>query len=271
MSRPVPTLPAQFAKLAALYRSSTFEGERETARRKAEALLAPEVGGFDRALRIQAYHDARAAAPNNLFAGFDEMQEIDEPGHMARQAAQRADKRAAWLQRRAALVERYGSLEAVLEPCAREMALRKALKPWRVPAARPHHRWTRELKGWESLTLASKMSPDLRAAVERAIPMPTTYAEARAEFAFWQDRDDELQDALSTSEQLLGDYGLDRVCVARMEIIRDVVEHEMRLETLPEILERFRIYHARDNLDEADMEAAILRDLEALAAREAAT
>ena len=269
MSKPLPRIPEQFAKLAALAERSTFPAERDTARRKAKAALPSEVGGYDRALRILAYQAVMAKAdPRNLFAGMDEFHEIDNPGHMARCRVAADEKLRRWHERRAALVERYGSLEAVLELCEREKVLTKALKPWRVLGKPPHQRWTQDLKGWGSLSLASKMPSDMRAAVEAALPWPSTFAEARAELAYWRERSEDMEHALSTSVQFLGDGGLDRVCIARMEIIRDFVDHEMRLHTLPEILDRFRIFRDRD-IQEPDIEVALLRDLEALAAREA--
>ena len=269
MSKPLPHLPPQFAKLAALYRSSTFDGERDTARRKAEAMLPPDAGGFDRALRIQAYHDAMEKGRGNVFAGFDEFQEIDDPGYIARQRAAAAEKLRLWHERRAALVKQFGSLEAVLAPCDREKALTNALKPWRVPDKAPHQRWTWELKGWGSLDLAKKMPADMRAAVEGAMPMPTTIEAARAELAYWRERDEDMVHALGENGQYLGDSGLDRVAVARMEIIRDLVEHAMPLHTAADIAQRMRDYRWNEMGTDVDVEDALLRDLEALADREA--
>ncbi len=172
MSRPVPQLPPQFAKLAALYCSSAFDGERDTARRKAEALLTPEIGDFDRALRIQAYRDAMAkAGPMSMFAGFDEFIEIDQPGHMARKAAEKAEARRQQDARRAELVAEFGCLEAVMEPCERERALLAAVRPWRKACPRPHQRWTESLAGLRSLG-REQAPPELIAAIEGAFPMP---------------------------------------------------------------------------------------------------
>ncbi len=147
----------------------------------------------------------------------------------------------------------------------RETLLLAGLKAWRVPSKPPHERWTWELKGWEKSTLADKMPADLRAAIERSIPMPATFAEARAELADWRARNDEMEDAMGTDGRYGGDYGLDLVAVARMEVIREAVEHGMRLSTLPEIVERFRLYRERE-IDEPKIEEALFRDLKALVA-----
>ena len=267
MSRAVPTLPSQFAKLAALYQSSTFEGERDTARRKAEAILPPEAGGFDRALRIAAYHEVmEKAGPLNFLAGFDEFQEIDDPGHMAREAAKRAEKRRQQDARRAELVAEFGSLDAVLKPCAREKALLAAVRPWRKACARPHQRWTKSLAGLGSYD-HQKASSELVAAIEGAYPMPTTYAEARAEVAYWDRRNGDME--LASRDKFIGDEMLDTPCIWRRSFVRDLADHRMVLRTVGEIAERMRAYRWNETGTDTDIEDAILRDLDALAAREA--
>lgn len=266
MSR-IPNLDPRFGKLIALMESSTHEAERDTARQKAEALLPPEAGGFDRALRILAYERARAAAPKNMFAGFDEHYEIDNPGHMAREAAKRAEKQREDDERRAELVAEFGSLEAVLKPCKREKALMAAVKPWREPCKRPHQRWTSEIAGL-SLYDDNKASAEVLAAIDQAYPMPLTYAEAKAEAAYWDRRNDDMELA---QHRNCGDYGLDQVAVWRWRRVRRLVEHEMPLRTLPDIIDRMRSYRSNEGGTDTDVEDAILRDLEALAARSTQT
>ena len=234
-------LDPRFGKLIALMRSSTHEGEREAARNKAAAIAEASGSSFDRALAQLNYEAVRAANPNNFLAGFDEYEEISNPGHLARLAAKKAEKQRIWTARRAAVLERYGSVDAAVAPCPRETLLRAALKPWRVVHKKPYQRWTSELKGWSYISLVEKMPADLRAAIEGAYPMPTSFDEACAEFTYWQTRDEDMRHALSENGSDLGDYALDRVAMARMEIIRDLVDHGMQLTTLPEIVERFRV------------------------------
>ena len=266
MSKPLPHLPPQFAKLAALYRSSTFDGERDTARRKAEAMLPPEAGDFDRALRIQAYHEAMEKGRGNMFAGFDEFLEIDDPGYMARQAAERAEKRRQQDARRAELVAEFGTLEAVLEPCWREKALLAAVKPWRKAQPRPHQRWTQSLAGLGHNDERSA-PPDLIAAIEAAFPMPATYAAAVAEMAYWNRRNDDMELAVCTDFR--GDDMLDTPCAWRLQFVRALAEHRMELRTVAEIAERMRAYRWNEGGEDTDVEDAILRDLDALASQEA--
>jgi hypothetical protein len=271
MSRPLPILPPQFVKLAALYRSSTYEPERATARRKAEAILPPEAGGFERALRIQAYHDARErAGANNFMAGFDESIEIDQPGYMAEQAAKRAEKRRQQDVRRAELLAEFGSFDAVLKPSAQEKALLAAVKPWRVAQPGSRGRWTATLAGLDSYD-HRKAPPDLVEAIRKALPWPRTYADAVAEVERWRQRDDDMQLAITADGGLsCGDYMLDRPAIWRMYMVKDFAEHGMELRTLPDIIARLRAYRFNEGGTDTDVEDAILRDLDALAAREAA-
>jgi hypothetical protein len=271
MSRAVPTLPPQFAKLAALYLSSTYDGERDTARRKAESLLPPEVGGFDRALRIAAYHEAMARANSmNFMAGFDEFTEIDNPGHMAEQAAKRAEKRRQQDARRAELVAEFGNLDAVLKPSKMERAMLAAVKPWRVTQPGSRGRWTKTIAGLS--TYDHRTAPaEVRAALEAAWPMPTTYADAVAEVRRWRQRDDDLELAATADGAPIGDSMLDMPAQWRMWLVQDLAEHGMELRTLPEIIARMRAYRSDEGGSNTDIEDAILRDLDALAAREGST
>ena len=260
----IPQLDPRFGKLVALAESSTHEAERASARRRAEAVLTPGVGGFDRALRILAYERARASAPNNMFAGFDEFQEIDNPGHMAQQQAERADKRRRHDAQRADLEAEFGSLDEVIEPCQRERFLVVAVKRWRKACKPPHQRWTSTIAGL-GLYDDDKAPAEVIAALEGAYPMPATYAEAKAEAQYWDRRNHDMELAQNND---CGDYGLDQVAVWRWRRVRDLVEHGMQLTTLPDIIDRMRAYRWNEGGTNTDIEDALLRDLEALATRE---
>lgn len=270
MSRSVPTLPPIFIKLAALYRSTTFDGEKAAARSRAEAILPPEAGGFDRALRILVYQEVMAkAGPMSFMVGFDEYIEIDKPGHMAAEAAKRIEKRRLQDARRAELVAEFGSLDAVLKPSAREKALLAAVKPWRTAQPGSRGRWTKSIAGLETYD-HRKAPPEVINAIKGALPWPVTYAEVIAEVAFWQRRDDDMQLAATVNGGATGDYMLDQPAIWRMYMARDLAEHGMVLRTLPEIIERMRTYRFNEGGTDTDVEDAILRDLETLAAVEAA-
>ena len=58
-------------------------------------------------------------------------------------------------------------------------------------------------------------------------------------------------------------------CAWRYRLVRTFAEHRMELRTLPEILARMRAYHWNETGTDTDIEDAILRDLDAIAAREA--
>ena len=262
----VPQLPRQFAKLVALYLFSTFESERDVARRKAEAILPTDVGGFDRALRILAYEQARdAGGALSFMAGLDEFTEINDPGHTERRRAEHAETRRKQDARRTELVAEFGSLAAVIEPCAREKAMMDAVRPWRVATQGSLGRWTETIAGLG--TYEHRQAPaEVTTALEAAWPMPLSYAEACAEAAFWARRNDDME--LAVRDGFLGDYMLDTPALWRWWIVRDLAEHKMELRTVADIVERVRAYRQSESGTDREIEDAILRDLEALAARE---
>ena len=259
-------LDPRFGKLIALWRSSTHEAEKASARAKAEAILAPVGITFDRAVAQLNYEAVRAANPNNPFAGFDEYQEVQEPGHLARVRASREDKRRRWTERRAALIEQHGNAKAIIAPCGLEQLLLASVKPWRVTQKRPWQRWTESVDGWSSTW--DKPPPRVRQAVMTAIPMPTTFAQARVEAEYWRQRNEDIEHALSEDGNGLGDYGLDLIALARWNMVRDLVERDLPVDNLADLIERFRMYRAGSASDNK-IEEALLRDLEAIAAVQA--
>ena len=183
---------------------------------------------------------------------------------MARQQAERSEKRRRQDARRAELVTELGSLDAVIEPCARERLLLKATKPWRQACKRPFQRWTAKIAGY-GLYDEEKAPAEVLAAIDAAYPMPTTYADAKLEEVYWGRRNHDMDLALFGN---CGDYGLDQVAVWRWNRVRKLVEHNMPLHTLPEIIDRLKVYRSSDGGTDTVVEDAILRDLEALAMRE---
>jgi hypothetical protein len=108
---------AKLTKIIAKWRSTPFDGERQNARALAEA-LAKQLGmTFKEAFAADEKQNHR---PKSMFDGFDESMEADQPGCKATKAREKAERLAAHEARLKALVEHYGSAEAVLAPCERE-------------------------------------------------------------------------------------------------------------------------------------------------------
>ena len=193
----------RLAKIIALWRSTQHDGERQAARGKAER-IAKELGmSFEAAV---AADQARNNPGNsNIFAGFDDWMEAREPGHKAAAARQKAEKAAAHEARLEAILERYGSAEAALAPCERELLLHKAVERWRKPCDPPGERWTHSVDGWRSYFIENAPA-HLHEAIRNANPLPETFAAARAEYDYWRAREREMADVLG--EDGYGDYAL---------------------------------------------------------------
>lgn len=130
-------------KVIDLWRSTTHEGERQAARARGEALAKAAGMTFEEAAKSASV----AASGGNPFVGFDDWMEAKEPGWKAARAAERKDREDARTARRAALIARFGSLAAVLEPCERERAILAAVARWRAACEPSHARWTHDLDG----------------------------------------------------------------------------------------------------------------------------
>ncbi len=174
--------------------------------------------------------------------------------------ARRAEERRQRALRRDALIARYGSREAGWAPCEREKLLRAAVADWRIPQAAPHGRWTKYLDG---VHVFDEPTARVRAAIATAYPLPTTFAEAQAEHAYWTARRDDMRDLHDDQLAELIDDPLDGVARVRADMVRDLVMHELPTATLADLHARFAIMQDSE-IDEPEMAAALLRDLTAM-------
>jgi hypothetical protein len=250
---------AKLTKIIALWRSTQHEGERQSARARAEP-IAHQLGmTFEAAV---AADEARnhPERRGNIFAGFDDWSEAREPGYKAAAARQKADKVAAQESRRKAIIQRYGSAEAALAPCGRELKLQKAVEQWRKPCDQPHERWTHSVDGWRRY---GETPPErVQTAIRNAYPLPETFAAARAEYDYWRARDRDMEDVLNGD---VGDYALDILPMARMRIIEALIETELVVKTPADLLERFRL-HRENAFHDHEAETRIFSDLESIVA-----
>jgi hypothetical protein len=196
----------------------------------------------------------------DIFAGFDDWMEAKEPGYKARRALERERKERDRRDRAAALIARYGSVEAVLAPCEREAAPIAALAAWRETCAPPYERWTRTLAGVADYLLP--LPPQVDAALRAAISLPATIGEARVEFDHWRRREDEIADVCPA----MAAQPLDQVAERRMRIVEDLIDHGLPVETMADLLDRFRLHIDREAHDHK-MELRLFHDLERLVSR----
>ena len=185
-------LDPRFSKVVALMRSTQHAGEQKAARSRAEAMAVAAGMTLEEALAV-------VAAPTSewFFDIFDRKEDAADRSWKAEQAARRRAKIAAWTIRRAALIAKYGSIDAATAPCERERLILAAVARWRT--VRDNPRWTHTLDGWTGWASAARKEAPAHVieAIEQAYPLPTTFAQAEAEHDYWTERNQELEDAFS--------------------------------------------------------------------------
>ncbi len=256
-------LDPRFSKVVALMRSTQHAGEQKAARSRAEAMAVAAGMTLEEALAV-------VAAPTSewFFDVFDRKEDAADRSWKAEQAARRRAKIAAWTIRRAALIAKYGSIDAATAPCERERLILAAVARWRT--VRDNPRWTHALDGWTGWALAARKEVPAHVieAIEQAYPLPTTFAQAKAEHDYWTDRNQELEDAFSDDGDSFGDNELDLPTAIHAELVRALAEHELPVTTLADLHARFAMYRESESNDDR-VEAALFRDIGAMALREA--
>lgn len=248
-------LDLRFGPTLRIMRESAHHGERAAA--EAQLKTFAHRVGFRLPEAIAHFENAPKPQPGHLFAGFDGWMEEQEPGWKARQATEKAERTRQRLARVDAAVARYGSKEAVLAACPKEMLLRAAVKPWRKTCARPHHRWTQSVDGYRHFL--DPLPLRVANAIATAYPMPATYKEAAAEQSYWLTRRAEIEDVLGDAA---GDDGLDLLAQIRLAAVRSLVETELVLTDLDDIAHRLGLVED-SGAEEPEMVSAVYRDLKA--------
>ncbi|MFP5512562.1 MAG: hypothetical protein ACLGJC_05735 [Alphaproteobacteria bacterium] len=261
---------SRLSKVLALA-GSNHDGEALSALRKAQGMLKAAGKTLADLTVAEPVTVAKAAtvAPGgptfvDIFAGFDDHMEAKQPGWKAAQAAKREEQGRQRAEYRRAVIEKYGSAEAVTAPCWREQKLRAALGSLIVPCESPWERWTQRIENighCSDFFSFRDVSPRVREAIETAYPLPTTIQEAHAEYEAWREREREIEAAENWKT---GDTALDLAAYGRMERVRMLLETELPARDLADLLFRSRYYRALETQCD-NIEAALHRDLEALA------
>ncbi|WP_424139215.1 hypothetical protein [Roseomonas chloroacetimidivorans] len=206
------------------------------------------------------------AAGFNPFTGFDDWMEKQEPGYRARTARERAERRQREKDELAELLRLYGSMEALQADNAMQAAVEAAAAPFKGKVKHQFANGVFEmdgLDGWYDSLFIDRAPERVQAAIARALPMPVTVTEAKAEYDAWEARDREL----GLAWDRLDDTQLSLPCRIRQEMVRKLFERGLRSRTLDEVLLRQR--YLLDSNSGLGVEEAVLADLEALAAKEA--
>lgn len=202
----------------------------------------------------------------DLFAGYDDWMEKQEPGDKERmqiKKAKRAREAAAY---RTAVISKYGSEEAAKAPVHFEQAVDGAAAPFRRFEMKSYTNGifeTETLDGWDRCS--GKKDPGasdhVRHAVEGAIPLPTTIVDAKVEYDLWRERNRELE---AVWNDVFGDNHLSLACTLRQNIIADLIATGLRAQTIDDVIVRHR-YLMDYRTHAPDIEQGILADLEHLA------
>jgi len=257
-------LNPKLAKVIALWRRTEHDGERQAARASIETLAAQSGMTFEEVIR-QDEAERHAATPNpNIFAGFDDFMEAEEPGHKSQRAQEKARRNAARAARKKALIEKHDSEEAALAPCKRERLLLAAVKRWRKASKPPHQRWTDSLDGWSNTF--DPMPVHVEAAIRGAYALPETFAAARSEYDYWRMREVEMQVLLNGEYD---DCALDLVCEARMRIVERLILFDLIAKDAADVLARFRFYRENEYHSD-DAKCIIFNDLDRILTEAAA-
>jgi predicted DNA-binding protein (UPF0251 family) len=239
--------------------SSPNVGEATAARDRASAFLARHgktVADIPDLLATKPKASEPAQGPFG-FTFYD----MNNPDHMAAYAdidrSRRAERARKEKPQRDAVIEAYGSANAVIAPCEREIQLRDAVRQWSVPREPPHQRWTERIGEWDDSI--SDIPQHVREALSAAYALPTTIEDAAAEYAYWERRDREMGLVLEDTS----DTQLDLAAYGRKEIVRGLLETGLRAKSLADVLARQRhLVDCEYSMPEADR--AVLADLEYL-------
>lgn len=173
-------------KVRALMDGGKTEGERQAARRKAEAIAARAGLTLKAALsRLDAQVKQTAGNPftaKNPFQDFGDWMEAKEPGWKAKEARRRAAKEAARLARCKELLAEFGSEDAVFAPTDAEAAVREALAHLEDEG--------NTLWGYRDFKYCDGPTPDMWTAMRSAGVVPGTVPEAWAAYQAHEARSD---------------------------------------------------------------------------------
>jgi hypothetical protein len=157
------------------------------------------------------------------------------------------------------VLRRHGGIDGVLAWTEKERLLRLAVAPWSVFQPPPHQRWTKSIDGHEVTTPGPPPARVVRA-LSDAYPLPRTISEAAGEYGMWQSRDRDVGLAVEASDN----PQLDLSAEIRRDIVRRLMEVDLRAQSVAEVLIRQRHLVEMDTIGDPDIEKAVLLDLESL-------
>ncbi|MBU0953662.1 MAG: hypothetical protein KKA90_04580 [Nanoarchaeota archaeon] len=177
----------KFAKIYNLMNGTPFDAERDNARGKAEALASAAGLTFEEAVQVACGVECKdmnvSAATHNPFEGFADWMEAQEPGYKARAAEEYRRKQEADMKERSELIDRYGSVEAVFEPCEKEVLLKESCK--HLANIDEEYGYVSNLDGWDIASKYEDLPESVRSAVSHAYKVPSSVEGCWDELLYW--------------------------------------------------------------------------------------
>lgn len=212
----------KFGKIVAMMVRGATDGERAAARNLAVSMV--ERAGLNLTTALNILNNRLG----NTYC-WDDLMEAAFPGWKAEKARIQAEEHAEKAKRRAEVLNRYGSEEALFARCKREHLLAKAVEPIATYATWTDdngvkHRYADRLDGVKPRFSGSwyldELTPKTRDALVGAFPFPSTLSHALDELVFWDGlrRDREL---------ILGqEWSHHAEVEARIEIVTDMIRNK---------------------------------------------
>lgn len=243
--------------ILAQYASDDDEVQDEALAR-AITLCGKEWGGYRAGLEELAKRKETQGTDDPVAAEMEALrlrEEAEEPGSIIRTVRARRSAAGRMNAERAAIVARYGSLEAAVSPSPIEIMFVAAAAALAEPepgldgeapsATGPVDDPWAPLAGWS--VPWHEIPPALALAVTQACPMPATVADARAEALAWEERRRE-REMLADGP---GKAALPTACAARHRMVEDAWRRDLPVRSAVEFEARLDYWASRGGDDGA--------------------
>lgn len=226
---------------------SEDEDVQDEALARAITLCGKEWGSYRAGLEELAKRREEMPAGDPLAAEMEALrlrEEAEEPGTLIRVARARRNAAGRMDADRAAIIARYGSLEAAISPSPIETMFVAAAAHLAEagPDASPDDPWA-PLAGWA--VPWHDIPPALADAVAAACPLPATVGDARAEALTWEERKRE-REALADGP---GKAALPTACAARHRLVEDAWRRDLPVRNPAEFEARLDYWASRGGDD----------------------
>ncbi|MEW5728029.1 MAG: HTH domain-containing protein [Pseudomonadota bacterium] len=236
---------------------SDDDAVQDEALARAIGLCGKQWGGYKAGMEALARR-REAGADGSVDGALEALrlrEEAEDPGMLIRAARVRRAERGREDDERAAVVARYGGLEAALAPTPLERMFIDAAA--HLAEGDPPDPWS-PLAGWHLPW--HEVPPPLRQAIEGACRLPATVTDARDEALTWDARKRDL--ALLSDGP--GEVVLPTACAARHRVVEDLWRRGLAVRDAVEFEARLR-YWAERGGDDGTGYAVLLSDLARLA------